>query len=69
MIKEKVLKLKEDSQNLKFGLNFKKGDEFTIVMDVIYMGGFPIPKEMQEYVYGWITTTPNSFEDTTLNWK
>lgn len=67
MIKEKVLKLKEDVE-LNHGLKFKKNDEFNIVMDVVYMGGFMLPPEHQKGIYLWIVQNPNLFEDVTRNW-
>jgi hypothetical protein len=67
MIVSQVLELKNDVE-LKYNLKFKKGAEFTIVRDVVYMGGFMLPPDMQGYIYGWITQNLNLFKDVTRQW-
>ena len=67
MIVAKVVKLTEDAKPRK-DFEFKKGQEFEIVMDVVYMNGFPIPRELQGTFYNWITKNPKLFEDDTRQW-
>lgn len=68
MIKERVYRLKEDAQ-APFNVELKKNTELEIVMDIVYMGGYPLESVMQKQFYQWITQNPNLFEDTTKNWK
>jgi len=49
------------------GMNFKSGDEFHIVNDVVYMQGAMLPPEMQDMFYNWITKNPALFIDDTRN--
>lgn len=67
MIQNKVYKLLKDSR-LQTGVELKAGQELEIVMDVVYMGGFPLPQEHQHTFYKWITENPNLFKDDTRNW-
>jgi len=46
-------------------MNFKGGEEFHIVTDVVYMQGHPLPPEMQNMFYEWITKNPTLFIDDT----
>ena len=48
-------------------MNFKMGEEFHIVMDVLYMNGFPIPAPLQGPIIRWIETNPMLFVDDTRN--
>ena len=67
MIQNKVLKLK-DAATLSNGVNFPAGQEIEIVMDVVYMGGYPLPPNMQNMLLNWINNNPNLFNETTLKW-
>jgi len=67
MIVAKVVKLTEDSKPRK-DFDFKKGQEFEIVMDVVYINGFPVPRELQPLFYTWITKNPKLFKDDTRQW-
>lgn len=67
MIQNKVLKLK-DAATLSNGVNFSAGQEIEIVMDVVYMGGYPLPPNMQNMLLNWINNNPNLFNETTLKW-
>jgi len=49
------------------GMNFKSGEEFHIVNDVVYMQGAMLPPEMQDIFYNWITKNPTLFIDDTRN--
>ena len=46
---------------------FKGGEEFHIVADVIYMGGFPIPRGLQTFLINWVTSNPTLFIQDTRN--
>lgn len=61
-INQKILILKKDAEINK-SLQFKAGTEFEIVADVVYMGGYPIPFNMQWIFYGWLT---KNMDDKTL---
>jgi hypothetical protein len=54
MVKNKILILKSDASLYGGKLEFPKGTEFEIVMDIVYMGGYPIPIETQKMVYDWL---------------
>ena len=66
MIQNKVYRLKLP-HNLMAGMNFKSGEEFHIVNDVVYMQGAMLPPEMQDIFYNWITNNPTLFIDDTRN--
>jgi len=53
MITNKILVLKKDAK-LPNGLEFKKTTEFHIVMDVVYMSGFPLPQALQSTIINWL---------------
>lgn len=42
-------------------LKFVNGQEFHIVNDVLYMGGHPVPMNMQKQIIDWITGNPHLF--------
>jgi hypothetical protein len=63
-IANKVYRLNK-SVNIAHGLQFNAGQEFEIVMDVVYMGGFPLPSNLQTYMFNWITGNPELFKDDT----
>lgn len=67
MIEVKVLKLKKDA-TLQNGVKFTAGQEIEVVMDVVYVGGYPLPINMQGMVLNWIKENPNLFDDVTKNW-
>jgi len=67
MIIAKVFKLTQDAKPRK-DFDFKKGQEFEIVMNVVYMNGFPVPRELQSLFYNWIITNENLFKDDTRQW-
>ncbi len=65
MIRNKVLKLKQDATIAKSGLSFKKNQEFQIVMNVVYMGGYPVAVTSQSLILNWINSNPSLFTDIT----
>lgn len=64
MIQNKVYRLKHPHKLAK-DLEFKGGEEFHIVMDVVYMQGAMLPPEMQSMFYNWLTKNPKLFVDDT----
>ena len=49
-------------------INFKGGQEFHIVADVLYMGGYPLPIGLQDYMINWINTNPSLFISDNRSW-
>ena len=62
MIAYKILVLKQDAK-VQSGMEFKSGTEFHIVMDVVYMQGFPLSRELQPIIMGWISRNPKLFKE------
>lgn len=67
MIQSKVLKLNKDT-TLSNGVTFNGGQEIEVTMDVVYIGGYPLPFNMQAMILNWIKTNPNLFTDMTREW-
>jgi len=67
MITNKVVELLEKTR-LKNGVVFDKGQEIEIVMDVVYVSGYPLPPEMQAMVLSWINENSKLFKETTRKW-
>jgi hypothetical protein len=70
-IKNIVFRLKHDNTlNVPNSqpLEFKGGQEFHIVWDVLYIGGYPAtPMGLQKFLIKWITSNPNLFiQDTRI---
>lgn len=63
----KVLKLLKET-TLQNGVKFPAGQEIEVVMDVVYVGGYILPPNMQALTLNWINQNPNLFEDVTKNW-
>jgi len=63
----RVLKLKEDTE-LSNDLKFKKGQEFELVKNMVYMRGIPVQPNMQRYIYNWIINNQKLFVDDTRTW-
>lgn len=65
----KVFRLKKPMevkfQNIPQALQFKLGEEFHIVADVLYMNGFPLPPAFQQPIINWIESNPKLFVDDT----
>lgn len=53
MIDQKILRLKKDVV-LDKDLKFDEGTEFEIVADVVYIKGFMIPPDLQQFMYSWL---------------
>lgn len=62
MISNKILLLKREAK-LKNGLEFPPNTEFHIVMDVVYMKGFPLPQNLQATMMSWINDNPTLFRE------
>ncbi len=62
MITNKIQVLKKAAK-LNFGLEFPSNTEFHIVTDVVYMQGFMLPPNLQEYIYNWIVSNPTLFKE------
>jgi hypothetical protein len=67
MIENKVFKLTQTAR-LQNGIEFKSGQEIEVVMDVVYVGGFPLPPNVQATTLNWIKDNPSLFKDDTRNW-
>lgn len=52
-------------QGLPQPMEFKSGDEFHIVGDVVYMKGFPLPPAMQPILFNWIDSNIHKFVNDT----
>jgi hypothetical protein len=65
----KVFRLKKAMEvnfsNIPEPLKFKLGEEFHIVMDVLYMGGMLLPAPFQDPIIKWIEANPKLFVDDT----
>ena len=62
MIANKIMVLKKDAK-LPNGLDFKTGTEFHIVMDVMYMQGFPLPQNLQATMFSWMENNKEIFRE------
>ena len=58
----KILRLKQDT-TLNGGFEFKKGTEFEVLNDVVYMSGFPVAINTQATLLAWIKANPNIFKE------
>lgn len=67
MIQNKVVKLIKEAK-LPNGLAFPAGQEIEIVTDVVYMGGYPLPPNIQPTMLNWINANPTLFNDVTRKW-
>jgi len=63
-----VYKLVND-YTLMEGIDLKRGQEFEVVQNVIYVNGYPLDPNMQGHFYQWMTAQPKMFENVTRNWK
>jgi hypothetical protein len=62
-----VYRLKQDVSVAK-GMDLKAGQELEVVMGVVYMGGFPLPFDMQPLFMNFINNNKNLFIDDTRTW-
>jgi hypothetical protein len=65
-ITNKVFRVKKDFK-LPNGIEVKRPQEIEVVMDVVYMNGFPIPTELQVTFLKFIIENPGYFVDDTRN--
>jgi len=67
----KVFRLKRGGKfnipGLRDELEFINGQEFHIVLDVLYMNGFPLPMAMQTPIINWIFNNKFLFVEDTRN--
>lgn len=68
MIKEKVFKL---TKNVEVARNMplQAGQEIEVVMDVVYINGFPLQPELQSLFLRFVNENQNILEDVTKKWK
>lgn len=64
MIKEMVYRLKADAL-VGPDMPLSKGQEIEIVMDVVYVNGFPVQTAFQALFYNWIKNNPTLFDNVT----
>lgn len=67
MIKNEVYRLKKDVEVGK-DMPLKKGQEIEVVMDVVYINGFPVPPVMQPLFYQFIISNQDILENVTKKW-
>lgn len=67
MITNKVYKLKKAAQ-LNNEIRLEAGQEIEVVMDVVYMGGYPLPPHFQNFFLDWLKNNPELFYDDTRQW-
>lgn len=48
-------------------LELRNGEEFHIVLDVLYMSGYPVPIGLQKFLIDWINDNPSLFVNDTRN--
>lgn len=63
MITNKVFRATKDVV-APFEIKIKKGDELEVVNDVVYMGGYPLPPNLQQKIYDWLVISPDFKDDT-----
>lgn len=68
MIKEKVYRL---TKNVEVARNMplQAGQEIEVVMDVVYINGFPLQPELQSLFLRFVNENQNILEDVTKKWK
>lgn len=65
MISNKVYVVKKESVIAGINLTLVKGQELEVVMDVVYMGGFPVQTTLQSAMLDWIIANPALLTDVT----
>lgn len=68
MIQNIVYRLKEAVEVAK-DMPLPAGQEVEIVMDVVYINGYPVPPTMQKLFLDYVTNNVSKFEDITKKWK
>ncbi len=67
MINNIVYRLKADAL-VGPDMPLKKDQELEIVMDVVYVNGYPVPPALQPVFYNWIKNNPDLFVNVTKKW-
>lgn len=67
MITNKVFRFLQGI-TLPNGVKFEAGQEIEVVMDVVYVQGYPLPQYMQSTVLSFILQNPSLFRDDTRDW-
>jgi len=67
MIINKVFRLKQPCEVTK-GITLPSGQEIEIVMNVVYINGYPLPPNLQPTFMAWLKNNPNLFKDDTRQW-
>lgn len=68
MIQNIVYRLKEAVEVAK-DMPLQAGQEVEIVMDVVYINGYPVPPAMQKLFLDYVTNNVSKFDDVTKKWK
>lgn len=68
MITNKVYKL---TKNVEVARNMplQSGQEIEVVMDVVYINGFPLQPELQPLFLRFVNENQSILEDVTKKWK
>jgi hypothetical protein len=68
MITEKVYRL---TKNVEVARNMplQAGQEIEVVMDVVYVNGFPLQPELQPLFLKFVMDNQSILEDVTKKWK
>ncbi len=68
MITNKVYKL---TKNVEVARNMplQAGQEIEVVMDVVYMNGYPLQPELQPLFLRFVNENQSILEDVTKKWK
>jgi hypothetical protein len=61
MLKNGIYVLKSEA-TLSNGLIFKQGQEIEVVANVVYMGGFPLPFNLQAKILNWMSDNLSLFK-------
>jgi hypothetical protein len=68
MITEKVYKLTKNVEVAR-DMPLQAGQEIEVVMDVVYINGFPLQPELQPLFLQFVLQNQNILEDVTKKWK
>lgn len=68
MIKEKVFRLTKNVEVAR-NMSLQAGQEIEVVMDVVYVNGFPLQPELQPLFLKFVNENQNILEDVTKKWK
>lgn len=68
MITEKVFKLTKNVEVAR-NMSLQAGQEIEVVMDVVYINGFPLQPELQPLFLRFVNENQSILEDVTKKWK